>query len=254
MTTKAATKAAEVEARRQEQFDAKVRRLTGQTVSKRLAKADILVAYHAGLTAEDFAAQVAAREPVGRVVHPLKADAVKDAGDRARATIERVRVGLDEAGWAINVAAPYPPRSMSAWSADYRTISAKASLYRKLTKEDEAATRAWHDAAPEAEEDRRAYFRAGRQEIVRMSERGMDRFIARAEEVAALEYDAFICKLVAKVGDCDDADLQGSHVWGHSILTVRKGDEIERWKTQQIWNYSKLGNPYPQWPTRIVKG
>jgi hypothetical protein len=251
VTTKAATKAAEVEARRVEQYDAKVRRLTGQTVSQRLAKADVLAAYAAGTTADDFAAQVAAREPVGRVVHPLKADAVKDAGDRARATVEKVRADLEAHGWKKNACAPYPRHN--AYTDEGRKARAKASLYGSLTKEDEAATRAWHDAAPQAEEARREYFRAGRPEIVRMSQWGVDRFIATAEEVAAFEYDAFICKLVAKVGDCDDAALEGSHVWGHSILTVRKGDTVERWKTQQIWNYSKLGNAYPQWPTRIVK-
>jgi len=249
MTTKAATKAAEVEARRQEQFEAKVRRLTGQTVSNRLKKADVLTAYHAGLTADAFAVQVAAREPVGRAVHPLKADAVKDAGDRARATIERVRADLEAHGWLLKDVAPYPRNAYD------RQARAKASLYGSLTKEDEVASRAWYDAAPEADgEDRRAYFRAGRPEIVRMSQWGTDRFIAQAEEIAAFEYDAFICKLVSKVGDCDDAALQGSHIWGHSILTVRKGETIELWKTQQIWNVSKLGNPYPQWPTRIVKG
>ena len=249
MTTKAATKAAEVEARRVEQYEAKVRRLTGQTVSQRLAKADVLAAYAAGTTADDFAVQIAAREPVGRIVHPLKADAVKSAGDRARATIERVRADLEAHGWKLKDVAPYPRNSYD------RPARAKASLYGSLTKEDEVASRAWYDAAPEAEgEARREYFRAGRPEIVRMSERGCERHIATAEEVAAFEYDAFICKLVAKVGDCDDAALEGSHVWGHSILTVRKGDTVERWKTQQIWNVSKLGNPYPQWPTRIVKG
>ena len=249
MTTKAAIRAAEIEARRQEQFEAKVRRLTGQTVSNRLKKVDVLTAYHAGLTADDFAVQVAAREPVGRVVHPLKADAVKDAGDRARKTIEKVRADLEAHGWKLNACAPYP----RDYSGDYRQRRAKASLYGSLTTEDQAATRAWHDAAPEADEERRAYYRAGRPEIVTMSERGISRFIAQPT-AASSWIDAFICKLVAKVGDCDDADLQGSHVWSSSILTVRKGDVVERWKTQQIWNYSKLGNAYPQWPTRIVKG
>ncbi len=237
MTTKAQQRAAEIEARRQEQFEAKVRRLTGQLVSQRLRQVDVLTAYHAGLTAEDYAAQVAAREPVGRAVHALKADAVKAAADKARATIERVRAELEKAGWDINAAAPYP-NSRQIWGRDYQVARAKYSLFGSLTEE---------------RRDVRNSFRMGEPRFVQMSEKGCDRFVAQAEELAAFEYDAFICKLVAKVGDCDDAELQGSHVWAASILTVRKGDQVERWSTKQIWNVSKLGNEFPQWPTRLMK-
>lgn len=264
MTTKAPTKAqikaAAVEENRRVAFIKRVRNLTGQLVGQRMDVGAALAYYVANATAYDYttaadayAAHLASQEPVGRVVHPLKADAVKAAGDKARATVERVKAKLVEAGWNISVAAPGAPRTMSAWSHEYKALNAKRSLFQTLTEEDKAATSAWHAAAPEDQEARREYFRAGRPEIVTMSERGVARFVEQAEQVAALEYDAFTCKLVAKIGDCDEATLTGSHVWAHSVLTVRKGDTVERWKTQQIWNVSKLGNEFPQWPTRLMK-
>jgi len=90
-----------------------------------------------------------------------------------------------------------------------------------------------------------------------MDTRGVERFVERAQAQAAVEYDAFVCKLVNKVGAVVDAELIGDHVWSYSVLRVtkREGVEtfVERWKTQQIWNVSVLGNHFPQWPTRLMK-
>lgn len=251
--TKAALKAAEVLENKRVAYVKRVRTLTGHLVGQRMDVGAALAAMEAGTTADAYAAQLAALEPVGKVIHPLKADAIKSAGDRARRIVANVTAKLVEAGWNIDTAAPRAPRSMSAWSHEYKAINAKRSLFQTLTEEDRDATSAWHAAAPEDQEARREYFRAGRPEIVRMSERGIARFVEMAEQEAALQYDAFICKLVSKIGDCDGAELTGSHVWAFSVLTVRKGDTVERWKTQQIWNVSKLGNEFPQWPTRLLK-
>lgn len=252
MPTKKELKAAAVEEAKRVAYVRRVRTLCGQLVGERLNVGDALTAYKAGTTADAYAAELASREPVGRVVHPLKADAVKTATDKANGIVAKVRAALEAAGWDIDVAAPYVRGS--AWDHAVRAANSKRSLFSTLTEEDKDATRAWHAAAPEADEARREYFRNNRRpEIVTMSERGVARFVERHEQEAAFQYDAFICKLVAKIGDCDSAELTGSHVWAHSILTVRKGDVVENWKTQQIWNVSKLGLEFPQWPTRLMK-
>ena len=94
----------------------------------------------------------------------------------------------------------------------------------------------------------------GEPNLVKLSDEGCSRFIEQSAQDAALQYDAFICKLVSKVGEIVDASIEGDHVWGWSILTVTKADgSKENWKTQQIRNYSVYGTPYLQWPTRIVK-
>ena len=80
-----------------------------------------------------------------------------------------------------------------------------------------------------------------------------ERFVQSAMEMAAAQYDAFVDQAGGKIGKCDAASLAGSHVWGHSILTVAKGETVERWKTQQIVNQSVLGTVFNQWPTRKLK-
>jgi len=80
-------------------------------------------------------------------------------------------------------------------------------------------------------------------------------FIAAAVEAAGLAYTAFIEKLESKVGAHSAATLEGSHVWGYSVLTVTKADgSVERWKTQQIVNVSVHGLLFNQWPSRKMKG
>ncbi|MNE44768.1 hypothetical protein D3C80_1390130 [compost metagenome] len=88
----------------------------------------------------------------------------------------------------------------------------------------------------------------------RMSPNGCALFVKQAQENASAQYDAFIAKLEAKIGEVTAAILSGEHVWGHSILTVTKADgTTEKWKTQMIVNVSVLGNLFNQWPTRKVK-
>lgn len=236
--TKAQERRDAIEARKLTQYVAKVQRLLGHLVYNRTPTSLINEAYAEGKTADAYAAEVAAQEPVGAAVHALKADAVKAAGERAQRTIEHVRTELAAGGWDMQTVAPYP-FGLSVWSEEYRKAKARYSLFGSLVKDDAAARNSHQMHAPR---------------IVVMSQSGMDRFVAQAEEMAAAEYDSFICKLVSKIGDCDNASLLGSHVWDHSILTVKKGTEVECWQTKQIWNVSKLGLHFPQWPSRQVKG
>lgn len=235
--TKAQEKAAAVLAAKREAFAQKVFRLLGHLVGKRLDRAALNAAFEAGKSADDYAAKVAALEPVGRVVHPLKVVAVAHAHKSAEKVVERVRADLEANGWDRVKAAPYPQSNMGR--AAHQMDLAKYNLYSTLT------------------ETAKASHRMGEPQICTMSDSGIARFIAQAEKDAAFQYDAFICKLVAKVGEVIDARLEGDHVWSHSILyvTKREGGETfgERWKTQQIVNFSKFGSGFYQWPTRKVK-
>ena len=62
----------------------------------------------------------------------------------------------------------------------------------------------------------------------------------------------YVAKLTEKVGACDAAAVTGE-LWQESLLVVRKGETVERWKTQQILNFSVYGKAFNQWPTRKVK-
>jgi hypothetical protein len=235
--TKAQEKAARVLAERRAAFGRKVSTLLGH-VGGRVASAQLDEAFAADTLPEALAAQIAALEPVGRALHAGKAEAVKAAGERAQKTVDRVREALAEHGWDVNAAAPYP-WSLHGYEAD--AAREKANLYGRLTKDDPA----------------KGYQSRGMgnpPHFVVMDPKGVANYISWREREAATYYDAFIVKMVAKVGEVRDASIEGSHVWSFSILTVTLADgTIERWKTQEITNYSKLGLAFPQWPSRKLK-
>lgn len=234
--TKKEEKAIAVREAKMSAYVRKVDTLTGH-VARRVKLSAKVAAFDSGKTAEAFAAEIATAEPVGQALHAAKADAVSDAGSDARQYADKVREDLLAHGWDINAAAPYPWRK-DGYAAD--AARHKHNTYSRLTQSDPA----------------KGYQRNGMNNeprFVVMSDTGVARFVEDAERNAALYYDAFIVKMVAKVGECDSAEISGSHVWSHSILTVTKGASVERWKTQQIVNTSKLGLRFPQWPSRLMK-
>lgn len=229
--TKKAEHEARVEANKRAAYLKKVRTLVGY-VGPRVSEAMIAAAILEGKTAESYSAELAALEPVGKAVFPVKLDAVKAANEWVRNRVANMTATLEAANWDLNVVAPSPRFD----DADYRAKSAMRSEYHRVTRSAEAV--------------RGAYEKTN---VVVLDPEGVERYVADAERDAADTYDAFACKLVAKIGACDFADLDGSHVWSSSILTVRKGAVVERWKTQQITNVSIYNKYFPQWPTRLLK-
>lgn len=252
--TKKEIRAAEVLASRRAAFEKKVRSLLGHVggVGRNLQR-ELEAAFakvegtEYGAAAEALAAEIAGREPVGRAIHGVKAEAVLFAEAEARKVVARVEKELAEAGWDRQAYAPYPYR-LHAGTHEYDRAKAKYGLVHQLTTSaaERYRSRSMGDPDP-----------------AKMDPDMVERFVDNARRDAAHQYDAFICKMVAKVGPCEDAALSGSHVWGSSILTVTKansGDRndpdhvIERWHTQQICNQTKYGRPYLQWPSRLMKG
>lgn len=212
-------------------FSGKVLRLTGHMIYDRVKKSALDAAFASGITAESFATDLARREPVGLAIHPLKEAAVKRASEHVVGMVAKATEELEAAGWDLQKVAPYPRHD-----GNYYVAIAKYRFFGSLV------------------EHLKGSRRPSEPDIVKMNQKSIDRFIARAEEDAAFQYDMFICKMVSKIGGCVSAELDGSHVWGHSFLTVSKPDgSVELWKTQQITNTSKLGMPFSQWPSRKVK-
>lgn len=242
--TKAQIEAERVLENRRVAFAKRVRNLlghVGQRTSQKLLDARFYALSDAdrveyGPKADALATELAQAEPVGRALHPQKLAAVADARKQAEKVIERVRSELEAAGWNIEAAAPYP-RSYNMGRTEYQTKQARHTLFSSLTER----------------QDPQSYTREA-EKMVKMSDKGIARFIDRSEQDAAFQYDMFICKMVGKVGEVKDATIEGDHVWAHSFLTVTLEDgTVQRWKTQQIVNYSVYGTPYLQWPSRIVK-
>ena len=172
--------------------------------------------------------------PVEAAVAPLKEQAIARAEQEAVKTVLRVWQQLADAGWDLNKAAPYP-RSSRMDRVEYKKKVGRYHLFSSLVET--VSSRSMCDP-----------------HIVKSSQKRERVFVEKAMEMAASQYDMFVAKLVGKIGKCDAASLSGSHVWGYSVLTVVKGEAVERWQTQQIVNQSALGTVFNQWPTRKLKG
>jgi hypothetical protein len=178
--------------------------------------------------------------PIRAAVAPLKADAQKRAAKVAKEYIEQMVKDMEAAGWDLQKAAPYPRAGMIS-GVEYNQQLTRHHLFQSLTqsiyKPSEEPSRHPGDPRPR-----------------KRNPKAEKHYIKDASELAALQYEEFILKLIGKVGECYGAQLEGNHVWGHSVLTVWKhGKDSERWKTKGIVNVSKLGKVFNQWPTRKVK-
>jgi hypothetical protein len=181
--------------------------------------------------------------PIRAAVAPQKADAMDRAEKYANQTIEVMVALLAAHGWDLTKAAPYPSGTMRR--ADYIRQKTQHNFFKSLTAD---------GPKPEGE---KPWSYPGKPCIVQRCPILEGKFIEDARMDAAAQYEAFVAKLVEKIGPCVSAKLEGSHVWGYSILTVEKLDGSinvrERWKTQQIVNVSCLGKVFNQWPTRKMK-
>lgn len=173
--------------------------------------------------------------PITAAVLPLKGDAQNRAEKWARERIAKVLADMAAAGWDIDVAAPRASSTRHS-REEYKRLNAKHAFYSALTT--------WTQPTRRPNEPN----------IRKQDDAAEARFIARARDDAAAQYDAFVFKMVGKIGAAETASLTGSHVWGESFLTVTKPDgSREVWKTQQILNVSALGTLFNQWPSRKVK-
>lgn len=175
---------------------------------------------------------------VRQAVEPLRADAIERARQGAEEAIKNVHIALAAHEWNINAAAPYP-RALGG-GLQFFAARAKHNLFHAVTQQDPARGYQSNNGT------RPVY-------VVMDAERGQ-RYITQQMEQAAAEYDAFVTKLINKVGDVVAAVLHGNHVWSYSTLIVTKPDGSKvAWQTQQIINYSKHGKPFNQWPSRKLR-
>lgn len=176
------------------------------------------------------------KTPVRIAVEPLLSQAEEAAEQYANKIIKNVMDDLSSNGWDVEKCAPWPSSvGVKFGDADYQRMKSKHTFYHSLTR---AVNPSYIPGAPD---------------IVEADPERQSLFIKEARRDAAFQYESFICKLEDKVGGHSAAVLDGSHVWGYSILTVTTPEGIERWKTQTIINMSKLGKLFNQYPSRKVK-
>lgn len=175
--------------------------------------------------------------PIIIAVAPLREAAVADAAARMTKCLERARVELEAADWDVSELAPRPHTWMSR--EEYKRTQARRDFFAALTEYADGAL-TLHDR------NRRVW-----------SDKGAAGLLKQAEEAAVASYDAYVAKLVAKVGEATAAELSPAsdgNLWEYSILRVVGTDGVERrWKTQRIVNWSGLGKMFFQWPTRELR-
>lgn len=180
------------------------------------------------------------KHPVAVAVMPLREDAIARAETRAKEIIVKSEEALKEANWDRNAVAPFP-RSVGPTALHGYAYDVAMDRYRRFCSITEVKSGQTHKGMSDPL-------------FVKMSAKGCEAFVESQKESAAFAYDAFIMKMVNhKIGACDAATLEGNHVWGFSILTVTKGDKVERWETKTIENRSKYGLWFYQYPSRLLK-
>lgn len=162
--------------------------------------------------------------PVYKVLHPFIVEAQNSALTAAHEKIERIREGLAQVGNDLEIYAPYP-NSIKDSKEFYIAKKAKHNFVVSITTSDREYSRKFND-----------------HDIRYLDEEKCNRFLEEVKKIAALDYEAYIMKLIRKIGECDEAEITGNHVWSFSILTVKKSDgTTEKWKTHRILNHSKFG-------------
>lgn len=204
--------------------------------SRSIVKACNVILRQRGLL-KDAKGQQLSKDRTGFVkaaIAPLKAAAMDHAEEQAVAYVERI--ALQFVGQDLNVVAPRPTSKMSR--VEYRRLQARRSAILQVLR---------GVSSPSCMPG---------QPIMLTRDPAHEAAFIRNERVAAgVSFDAYVAKLEGKVGQgVTGASVEGRYLWQGSTLTVLKGDVTERWHTQQIINYSVLGNAYNQWPTRLLKG
>jgi hypothetical protein len=175
--------------------------------------------------------------PIEAAVLPLKQDAIDRAAQEARKMVEHMSRRLTECENNADTLAPYPRYNDPA----YKEKLARHNFLKSLTTADKAVR---DKAARKLNEPNIRFIDNEKVEL----------FVQQSMDIAAAQYVAFVAKLCNKIFHCVSAELDGNHVWSHSILTVTySSGAVERYKTQMIVNVSKHGKLFNQWPTRKVK-
>lgn len=175
---------------------------------------------------------------IREAVEPRRTAAIERAKDYARVFVAACMSQLEDAGWDLQVAAPYPSGSMGR--RQYKMAKAKRETLQCLIYDAKpSGWRKWNDP-----------------HIVARSAEKCLAFVEDAGRQASEAFDAYIVKLTAKVGQepaVVSASLDDGALWVFSHLTVTRIDgAVEKWRTQMIVNVSVLGKVFNQWPTRKV--
>lgn len=179
--------------------------------------------------------------PIAEALAPFRADAVKEAREATINMLARIEKQAEEAGYDLDALAPYPKNGMGR--GPYLQALSRRRMFERLFKTQPKPVNIWGKGAPTLL-------------VPGMIPDRVALEIEQAEKDAEFNYDAYVRKMMWKIGDVVSAECVngGDDVWYSSVLAVVKADgTTERWHTQRIGNVSKLGKYFHQYPSRKVK-
>jgi hypothetical protein len=167
-------------------------------------------------------------------VEPIKQASIDAAIEATHEVIAAYKERLEAANWDLDVAFPRPSHNTSR--ATYMAMKAR------------------HDFASSLVRSTVSCRRRSEPNLVEWCEEGVARVVKNAADDAAFQYEAYVVKLIKKVGACDSAVMGFMNgVWYDSNLVVIKGGAKEVWNTKCIVNRSVYGKVFNQFPTRLRK-
>jgi hypothetical protein len=181
-----------------------------------------------------------ANSPITQLVAPIREKSVDIAEARMREQIALVKSKFEENGWDISKVAPRPGTNVSR--KDYNRAMLKHNFYSQFIK----LIDDFNQQIEPVIKDKPVY---------ELDVKNIERVIARVRAETALEFDAYVIKLNAKVGAHTAAVLVDTNgLWNDSTIDVTlTSGKVERWNTKTIINVSVLGKMFNQFPTRLVK-
>lgn len=186
------------------------------------------------------------KNKIVKAVAPLKERAMLNTRARCHQEIELLKTELAKVDFEVDRYAP-EPRPYSNKDHPMRGTPHYAMMFEKRRKVYQNFTARKRDYQYD---DKRPV-------IVDFDPEKAGKYFENEVARAVASYNAWVCKLIGKIGDVSQAKLRNPNadLWGFSFLevvSVTRGAEV--WKTQEIVNCSKLGRYFNQWPTRKVKG
>ena len=171
---------------------------------------------------------------IAQAVEPLKQKSIEAAIEATTNAINATKKKLEAANWDLDVAFPRANgfQSRKNYLAQSAAVNFASSLVKSV----------------------KPYRMRNEPNLVVWANDKVAIVFEQAAEMAAQQYEAYVAKLVAKVGDCDAAHMAYVNgVWFDSDLVVTKGEVKEVWNTKCIVNQSCLGKVFNQFPTRKRK-
>ena len=178
--------------------------------------------------------EMTTQNTIAIAVEPIKQASIDAAIEATREVIANYKERLEAANWDLNVAFPRPSHNTSR--ANYMAMKAR------------------HDFAYSLVRAVKSSRRMNEPLLVEWCEEDVEYVVKTAAKDAALQYEAYVAKLIKKVGDCDSAVMGFMNgVWYDSNLVVIKNGTKEVWNTKCIVNRSVYGKVFNQFPTRLRK-